>query len=74
MGAKEDAEGYFMGSLTQDGFKKRETAAEEFEGVNRDKIKTINWHLSTKGRRKQKPRNSSPKTGRSLADELRTSM
>ena len=41
MGAKEDAKGYFMGSLSQEGFTKREAAAEE--DVRRDEIKTVNW-------------------------------
>ena len=71
MSAKEDAKGYFMGSLSQEGFKKRETAAEE--NMSRDEIKLNNWPLRMRGRRKQKSRNSSPKTGRSLADEPRTS-
>lgn len=61
MGTKEDATGHFMGSLSEEGFKKRETAA--VEDVSRDKIKTINWQLSVKGRQKKRPRNPPPKTG-----------
>ena len=70
LGAKEYAKGYFMGSLSEKGFRKRETAAEE--DASRDEIKNINWHLSVKGRQKKKPRNRSPKTGRSIGDEPRT--
>ena len=60
-GAKEDATGYFTGSLSEEGFTKRERALGE--DVSRDKIKEINWHLSVKGREKKRPRNPSPKTG-----------
>ena len=61
MGAKEDAKGYFMRSLSEEGFEKRETAAEG--DASRDEIKNINWHLSVKGRQRKEPRNPSPKKG-----------
>ena len=70
LGAEEYAKGYFMGSLSEKSFRKRETAAEE--DASRDEIKNINWHLSVKGRQKNKPRKPSPKTSRSIADERRT--
>ena len=63
MGVKEPATGYFMGSRSEGGFKKSETAAEE--DMSRDKIKTINWKLKVGSRHKKRPRNPSPKTGRS---------
>ena len=61
MGAKEDATGYFTGSLSKEVFKKRKRAAEE--DVSRDKIKTLNWQNRVRVDPKKRTRKQSPKTG-----------
>ena len=61
MDAKEEATRYFSGSLSEEGFKKRERAAEE--DVGRDKIKTLKWQNRVRVQPKKRPRKLSPKTG-----------
>ena len=65
MAAKEDAKGYFTGSLSQEGLKKRETAAEE--DVSRDEMKIVNWGPRMRHQQKKKPRKNLPKNGPKLS-------